>query len=138
MRDTIAGWALGAYLFILPVVSVLFGVCLLILAPLTLFRPTRPWAGIALLIGSWVFGVATWLLGAGLSFSYFGWLGLILGLVFFGIGVVPLGIWAGFFGASVYGPSSPGLGWIMLELLATTLVARFLGTWAVTRASEAV
>jgi len=124
MRDTIAEWALSAYQFILPVAQILLVVALFVLVPLALFRGTRGGAGIGLFVASYVFGVTLWLLGAGLTFGYFGWFGLIIGLVFAGIGVVPLGIWAAFFDTGY-----PSLGWSMLAMLAITFGARLFGVW---------
>ena len=75
-----------AGLVLLPLLAVCGG--------LVLFHKTRAYGGGALWLFSWLVGLSTWLLGAAFtfgSFGSFGWIGLIVGLLLFGIGVVPLG-----------------------------------------------
>lgn len=133
MRETIAVWAFGGYKFILPFAQTLFAVCILVLLPLAIFRGTRAAAGTGLFFASYAFGVTTWLLGAGLTFGYFGWVGLIVGLGFAGIGVVPLGIWAGIFRTGI-----PSIGWMLLAMLAITIGARIFGLWIAASGSDAI
>ena len=95
-------------------------------------QDTRVWrGGVALWLFSWLVGLSTWLLGAAFTFGSFGWIGLIVGLLLFGIGVVPLGV----FGAVWQGePSFAGL---LLAMAAGTYAIRFCGIWAMSGADEA-
>jgi hypothetical protein len=97
VREMIAQWSISAYQFLIPFAWVGLAIVVLILLPMGAFKSTRSIAGTGLFIASFLFGVTTWLLGAGITFSVFGWLGLIIGLFIFGIGVVPIAIFAAFF-----------------------------------------
>ena len=91
---------------------------------LTLFHKTRLIGGVILWLFSWPVGLTTWLLGVAFTFGSFGWPGVIVGLVLFGIGVVPLG----FIGAVWQGePSAAGL---LLTLGVGTYAIRIAGIWA--------
>ena len=108
-----------------------FPLVLVAVLGLAIFRKTRPWGGLILIIFSYLVGVATWFFGAGATFASFGWFGLILGLIFMGIGVVPLGIIGGF----IYLDSSIAFGIIMM--LVVTFMFRSAGFWLLARASPA-
>ena len=115
-------WAVAG-LVLLPLLAVCGG--------LVLFHKTRAYGGVALWLFSWLVGLSTWLLGAAFTFGSFGWIGLIVGLLLFGIGVVPLGA----FGAVWQGePSFAGL---LLAMAAGTCAIRFCGIWAMSSADEA-
>ena len=115
-------WAVAG-LVLLPLLAVCGG--------LVLFHKTRAYGGVALCLFSWLVGLSTWLLGAAFTFSSFGWIGLIVGLLLFGIGVVPLGV----FGAVWQGePSFAGL---LLAMAAGTYAIRVCGIWAMSSADEA-
>jgi hypothetical protein len=122
MREWIAETAMNAFGFMLPVALIALGIAILLL-PFAAFKTTRAFAGVALTILSYVFGATAWLYGAACSFAAFGWVGLIIGLVFAGIGVVPLAMIAGIFKADV--PIM--VTWILLALVAATLLARITG-----------
>jgi len=64
--------------------------------PMACFRKTRSVASKGLFYSSWLFGITTWFLGATVTFATWGWIGLIIGLLFAGLGVVPIGILAAF------------------------------------------
>lgn len=66
----------------------------LLLALLTYFETTKYRALSLLYIGSFVYGVAAWLLGLFVTLQYWGVFAVILGLVLLGVGVIPLGILA--------------------------------------------
>jgi hypothetical protein len=97
MREWIAGTTLNLYSFLLPWSQWAFLIGVVLLLPLALFKRTRGFAGTILFALSYLFGITTWLLGAGISFVSYGWLGLIIGLVVLGVGVVPVGIVGAFF-----------------------------------------
>ena len=122
MREWIADTAMHAFGFMLPVALIALGIAILLL-PLAAFKATRAFAGLSLTILSYLFGATAWLYGAACSFAAFGWVGLIIGLALAGIGVVPLAMIAGIFKADV--PII--VTWILLALVAATLLARFTG-----------
>jgi hypothetical protein len=97
MRETIGEWSLHAFAFLLPFAWIALGIGVLVLLPMALAIKTREAAGTGLVLASYLFGITTWLLGAGITFSTFGWFGLIVGLLLFGLGVVPLAIFATLF-----------------------------------------
>lgn len=102
-----------------------------VFAPLGIWRRTRPFAGWALVVASYVLGAILWIYGAALTFSYWGWVGLVVGLLVFGVGVVPMGLlatalhseWAWFFQLSV--------------LLVSVFTIRLLGAWMLERVQKA-
>src|SRR6266852_4401757 len=97
MREWIFETAINIYTFLLPFSSVAFAIAIVVLLPLAAWRKTRGAAGAGLLIVSYIFGATTWFLGAAVTFGSFRWIGLIIGLFIFGLGVVPLGIIGAFF-----------------------------------------
>lgn len=97
MNGKFAELAAHAYSVLLPAAQLMFVVVVIVLLPMGLFRRTRSVAGEWLYFSSYVFGITTWLLGAAVTFAAFGWIGLIVGLFFMGVGVVPMAIFAAFF-----------------------------------------
>jgi hypothetical protein len=81
---------------------------------------------------SYIFGATTWFLGAAVTFGSFGWIGLIIGIFIFGIGVVPLGIIGAFFKLGIN-----ELGVSLCAMLVITLAARFAGVACVAGADRA-
>ena len=73
-------------------VAIAFVLCVVIFLPLCLFRATRMVSAIGFLISSYVFGASAWFAGLLGSYTYFGLVGTVLALCFFGFGVVPVGI----------------------------------------------
>ena len=90
MQDALAGAAFGVYEFILPIYGLTFLACVLIVLPMSLFRRTRARAGVLLYLASWIFGIVTWLWCAVVTLLAWNWVVLLIGILFFGIGVVPL------------------------------------------------
>jgi hypothetical protein len=74
--------------------SVVLAVCVVVLLPLSLFRATRIIAVWGFMIASYVFGASVWLAGFLVTLFYFGTVGVIIGVVFCFVGVVPVGILA--------------------------------------------
>ncbi len=88
-------WAVQAFFDWVPfVVGITTAICIFILLPLGIFRSTRAFAGIGLVTASWILGAVLWIYGAVATLSFWGWIGLIIGLLIFGVGVVPLGFLA--------------------------------------------
>jgi hypothetical protein len=72
--------------------------CIIVFLPLLAFRKTRPASARGFLVSSYVFGAFTCMAGVLVCKIYLGSFWLAVGLLFVGIGVVPLGI----IGAMIY------------------------------------
>ena len=129
MREWVMEIAVKAYTFTLPFYELALAVAIFVLLPLTIWRKTRGAAGAGLLITSYIFGLTTWLLGAAVTFGSFGWFGLIIGLLFLGVGVVPLAI----IGA-IFKLDNGGLALVLFVMVVVTFGARFGGAYAASKA----
>ena len=129
MREWVMEIAVKAYTFTLPFYELALAVAIFVLLPLTIWRKTRGAAGAGLLITSYIFGLTTWLLGAAVTFGSFGWFGLIIGLLFLGLGVVPLAI----IGA-IFKLDNGGLALVLFVMVVVTFGARFGGAYAASKA----
>jgi hypothetical protein len=91
--------ALGAILisWLYAISYIVFAINLLILLPMGIFKRIRPYAGVGLLISSFAYGATLWFLGLLLTYHLWGIIGLIIGLMIFGIGVVPMAMLATLF-----------------------------------------
>ena len=124
MSTRIIELAAAAYEWLLPLAWSAFGVLIAVLLPLSAFRGLRKWTGEAINWSSYVFGLTTWFLGATVTLSTWGWVALLIGLIFFGVGVVPIGILAAFIGLK-----NPALGFSLIVMSIITYGARWLGTF---------
>jgi hypothetical protein len=117
--------------FIPVVVWITTLVSLLVLAPLGFFLRTRAIAGAGLIVASWVLGVILWAYGVLFTYTLWGWPALIIGLLFVGVGVVPM--------AFLVLALNSAWSWIgdLGYLLAMTLGIGFLGIWYVSNKAEA-
>jgi hypothetical protein len=122
MREWIIEKAVTIYTFLLPFSWITLAVAVFILLPLAAWPKTRAAGGTGLVLVSYIFGATTWFLGAAVTFGSFGWIGLIIGLFVFGIGVVPLAIIGAFFTLGIN-----ELGISLCVMLVITLIARFAG-----------
>jgi hypothetical protein len=106
-------------------------VSVLVLAPLGFFIRTRGMAGVGLIVASWVLGAILWGYGALFTFTLWGWPALIIGLLFVGIGVVPMAFLA----------LAINSGWAWIGNLSALLVAvigfRLLGLWYISKVDAA-
>ena len=67
-----------------------------IISPNEFYKKNKKIAGKGLVFSSFIFGITVWLLGAIITFSYWGIVALIIGLVLMGVGVIPMGMVACF------------------------------------------
>ncbi len=67
-----------------------FSVCLFILLPLAISKKARGISATSIYLLSYIFGLSAWILGLLVTYSFWGWTGVIIGLVIAGVGVVPL------------------------------------------------
>ena len=123
--------AYQASILVLAVAGLVSLPLLAVCGGLVIFHKTRAYGGVILWLFSWLVGLSTWLLGAAFTFGSFGWIGLIVGLLLFGIGVVPLGV----FGAVRQGELSFAGG--LLAMAVGTYVIRICAAWAMSSADEA-
>jgi len=83
---------------LLPILSVVSTytllICISILVPLSIFQPTRIVSGGGLAIASYVFGASLWMSSLLLTYELWGVTGVLIGLVFAGVGVVPIALLA--------------------------------------------
>lgn len=124
MRETITGTIFKLYEIALPFFEIALVVAVFFLIPMSLWKKTRTTASNGLLVASYVFGVTTWLLGAGVSFASYGWIGLTIGLLLLGVGVVPLAICGALFKLD-----SGGLAAVLLVMVITTFATRIGGAY---------
>ena len=124
MRQQIAEWLIVASRSTVTV-AVLVSPLFLVGFVLSIFRRTRPLTGLFLYVFSFVVGAATWFYGAAVTFATFGWFGLFVGLVLFGVGVVPIGILGGFWEGAEFAAMARGL----ILMLIVTFAFRFVGSW---------
>lgn len=96
MNEAISELSAEMYSILLPLSWVAIAILILFFYPLALIRKARSFAGKWIYASSYLFGITTWFLGAIVTFSTWGWIGLIIGLLFAGVGVVPIGILAAF------------------------------------------
>lgn len=105
-----------------------FAFLLLVLFPLAAFRPSRPFASVAMHIVSYVFGATVWMEGLLLTMVLWGTWAVFTGLFFLGVGVVPIAMLATLFQGH----------WARLaELVVLTVLTfgtRFLALWVSERA----
>jgi hypothetical protein len=125
MGDNMEEWIIGhtAALYAWLVPSFQIGLVLAVLMLLlSIWKRARPFTGTVLFLGSYLFGLTTWLLGTVAALAAYGWPGVLVGLIFVGVGVVPIGIVGAFFKLGL-----SDLGWSLCTMLAITLVCRFAG-----------
>lgn len=88
----------------LTVISLMvFAIVIFVLLPLAIPRATRGFSSISILIASYVFGATLWTFGLLLTYFTWGVVAVIIGLVFFGVGVVPIALLATLF-KGMWGP----------------------------------
>jgi len=93
-----AMWASGHLLG--PLVTLgwwVLAVTFLVALPLAISKRMRGSVAIAIMYSSFVYGLIAWLTGFVITYDYWGIFGVVFGLFFFGVGVVPLGLLASAF-----------------------------------------
>ena len=103
-------------------------VVLLLLLPLSLFKRLRGYTGAGIFMGSYVFGLICWLTGFVVTYTLWGLWAIILGLLFLGGGVVPIGM-----AASLFKGEWQTFG-ILIVLVVLTFGSRIVGTYIAHRA----
>jgi hypothetical protein len=108
--------------------EIALGICVFILLPLCISRRTRPWAGFGFYFASYLFGMCLFAFACIVDVQIWGYGGLAVGLVFAGIGVVPVAILATLLHAEWQ--------WLLNLFISIiiTFGARALGIWLTTPA----
>jgi CheY-like chemotaxis protein len=107
--------------WLLTTASSVSDICAFVLFPLSLFKLTRPFAGLGFLLSSYVFGATLFGLCCAIVFGVWGYSGLIGGLLLGGIGIVPVALLA-----ALVHPASVTF-WPLPVGLALTFGTRWLG-----------
>lgn len=82
----------------LTIISIIvFAIVVFVLLPLAIPRSTRGFSSISIFIASYVFGTTLWMFALWLTYFTWGIFAVIIGLVFFGVGVVPIALLATLF-----------------------------------------
>lgn len=108
---------------------VVFAIVIVVLLPLAIPRATRHFSSVAILIASYIFGATLWMMGLLLTYFTWGVVAVIIGLVFLGIGVVPIALLATLF-KGMWGP------FFSLVLLAIATFGCRIGAFALAESVE--
>lgn len=113
--------------WVLPIINNVYAIAVVfdiaILLPLALFKKTRGFAGTGLYLSSYIFGLNLWIFSFLMAYAFWGVVGVFLGIIFLGVGVVPVAALA----FLVHGLWIP-----LFELLlgvVVVFVTRWLGQW---------
>jgi hypothetical protein len=100
------------------------------LLPLCLFKKTRPWAGIGFYFSSYLFGACLWAFSCIVVINIWGYGALAVGLLFAGVGVVPVALLATLIHAE--------WPWFLNLIISIILTfgARWLGAWLATASED--
>ena len=98
-------------------------ICIVILAPLAVFRRTRIISAFGFFSSSYIFGTCLWMMGLLSAYFYWGLKSIIIGICMFGVGVVPVALLASLFNSDW---SAIGM---MLTGVVLTYGSRMLAFW---------
>lgn len=116
------------YPWLIVITAIALFVIIAVLLPLAIFRRTRAIAGGGIYIASFVFGLTLCVWSLLTSYTLWGIGGVVVGLLFAGVGIVPIAILASLF---------HGLWSMVGELLLVTAITfgtRFFGIYLMTKA----
>ena len=123
-------WAADKAMPWLVKASVITTLSCVVLLPLCIFRKTRGFAGVVYVYSSYVFGLMLWAYSCLFVVFAWGYGALIVGLMFAGIGVVPMALVAALFHAE----------WSVLAELVVSVVltfgTRIFGIWLTTPSKQ--
>jgi hypothetical protein len=111
-----------------PIFNLTLVICVLVLVPACLIPKARGFASIGLLVASLVFGFLLWVWAFIVTLEIWGWFGVIIGLLFAGIGIVPVAFFALLFHAQWLGLAN--LAYMLFALLGARLLAFWIGSRA--------
>ena len=105
-------------------------ISLFVLGPLALISPTRGLSAVGYTIASFAFGAIMWIWGMAFSYIVWGLFAVIIGLVIFGVGVVPVAMLA----ALVHADWGDLIAFVIMAVL--TYGCRMLALWLGQKADE--
>jgi hypothetical protein len=104
-------------------------VCVVILLPAAIIRPSRAFASVGLLIASFVFGSFLWVWSFIVTLAIWGVWGVVIGLMVAGVGVVPISFFAMLFHSEWHHRI-----WDLVILVVLTFGTRALAFWVASKA----
>lgn len=116
------------YPWLVLISEITFLISILILLPLGIFKKTRRVSAIGLLITSYILGATTWVWSFILSYVFWGFMGLFIGLFIVGVGIVPIAMLASIFNGewAIFGQ--------LVLLVVVTFGVRFLSLYIAEKA----
>lgn len=108
--------------------GLVFYIFLFLLLPLAIFKKTRLYSGVIMFFLSYLFGLALWIYSAIITYLFWGWVALFIGIFLVGVGVFPIAVLASIFN---------GESGIFMNLVfgaAITFCIRFLGLYLINKA----
>ena len=119
-----AAWASEQFLpYVILAAQWAIVICIVILAPLAVFRRARIVSAFGFFTSSYLFGTCLWMMGLLSAYFYWGPKSIIIGMCLFGVGVVPVAILASFFNSDWSAIA------MMLTGVALTCGTRMLALW---------
>ena len=131
MKETILSLLESGDTLLSPVLGVI-SVATLCSLLLVLSRKTRRFSGWAFYTCSFVFGMKAWLMGASITLSLWGWIGLLIGVLIVGVGVIPMAIVATF----VSGDKDLTMVVVLITLVVITWLLRLIGLMIIAKSER--
>lgn len=127
-----AEWlSVAVYPLIVPTLFWTLAVCVVVLLPAALIRPLRAFASLGLLVASWVFGFITWIFSFIVTLAIWGVWGVLIGLLFMGVGITPVA----FAAMLLHSDWHPRI-WDLLLMVVLTFGVRALALWLAEKADK--
>lgn len=111
--------------------SIALIVCIFIFLPMSAFRRSRPWAGVGYYYASFVFGIMLFAYSCLFAVFAWGYGALAIGLIFAGVGVIPVAVLAAIFHAEW------SVLWELVSGIVLTFGTRAFGVWLIYKAERA-
>ena len=115
--------------FVMPSLLIIIAIDVVVLL-ISINKKARFVCGLVIFCSGLLAGTVTFVFGFLNTYMFFGWIGVIIGLVIAGIGVIPVGI----IGAFINGFTSNALGLIGLSVVSLALI--FIGNALITHAQQ--
>ena len=125
-----ASFSIGVLKWAPTAFEITVAVSLFVLGPLALIPPTRDLSALGYMIASFAFGAIMWIWGMAFTYTVWGLFVVIVGLVIFGVGVVPVAMLA----ALVHADWGDLIGFAIMAVL--TYGCRMLAIWLGQKADE--
>lgn len=120
-------WLTETYYNVFQIINGVVTAVILILIVLSVFPRFRAFTGSGIVIGTWIWGALFWLFCLTVTYEFWGFLGIFVGVIFFGVGVFVTALLALLFDGQI----SSAL--FLLLNLAVIFAIRYLGAWITTK-----